>query len=194
VHRRERDTLARRRQILAGLPRRAVIAPGVGRAKARREKGAQSGGAASTVTRRFAIGSLLASLLFVHQAQAARLTLACAGTVTSVIVSSNKLVPDDVLTNNLADFSVIVDLEKQVVSGFEIGENHVHDDIPITAADANSVTFMEERKGANEMRITGSVDRITGRILAEETRYLTDISRPMHKKWNLRCRPTKPLF
>jgi hypothetical protein len=70
--------------------------------------------------------------------EAASLTLGCSGTLTTVDVPKDKMA-NDPKTENIIDFSVVVDLDRRSVSGFWRQTNGVQELIPITAADANSV-------------------------------------------------------
>jgi hypothetical protein len=125
-------------------------------------------------------------------AQAASLTLGCSGTVTTTQVPKNG-VANDPEKESIADFSVIVDFEKRAVSGFWSDMNGLHDQIPITAADANSVTFQGRTKEVIEKSISGSVDRITGKIDADET-WLWRNGDLTRMNWDLHCKPTERLF
>jgi len=61
-------------------------------------------------------------------------------------------------------------------------------------ADANSVTFKDNKKIAgSNASIKGTVDRITGKVDANET-WLWSNGGMNLIAWDLRCRPTKPLF
>jgi hypothetical protein len=72
-------------------------------------------------------------------------------------------------------------------------KNKIHDPLPITAIDANSVTFTGRRRldGGLRENISGTIDRITGKIDAHETL----LWRPGTMRtftWDLQCTPTKP--
>jgi hypothetical protein len=125
-------------------------------------------------------------------AQAASLTLGCSGTLTTTFVPKNR-VANDPEKESIADFSVIVDFEKRAVSGFWSDLNGLHDQIPITASDANSVTFQGRKKETIEKSISGSVDRITGKIDADET-WLWQTGSLTLMSWDLHCKPTERLF
>jgi hypothetical protein len=107
--------------------------------------------------------------------------------------ASNTGPANDPEKDNIADFSVIVDFDKRAVSGFWSELNGIHDDLPITAFDANSITFKAEKKGGFDKSIWGTVDRITGKIDATET-WLWRSGSLTLMTWDLRCRPSKPLF
>ena len=101
----------------------------------------------------------------------------------------------DPKAEKIVDFSLVVDFDRHGVSGFWTQMNGVHDMIPITAIDANSVSFKGSKKLAGSMddSIEGSVDRITGKIDANET-WLSRTGSLSMLTWDLRCKPTKPLF
>lgn len=147
---------------------------------------------AGTVMRSFAAGLLLA-LLFVHQAQAVSLTLGCSGVYTATEVPKAG-VAGDPEKDDVVDMSVVVDFDQRAVSGFWAEMNGVHNLIPITAVDANSVTFKGTKKFVgSDASIDGTVDRITGKVDANET-WLWSNGGMRLAVWDLRCRPTKPLF
>ena len=143
--------------------------------------------------RRVLAGLLLAVSFVASSAQAASLTLGCAGTLITTDVPKDK-VANDPTEEKVVDFSVVVDFDRRSVSGFWVQTNGVHDLIPITAADANSVTFKHNRNEPMlNKSIEGTVDRITGKIDASET-WLWRTGSLRHSTWDLRCKPTKPLF
>jgi hypothetical protein len=90
--------------------------------------------------------------------------------------------------------SVVVDFDHRTVSGFWSELNGFHIPLPIKIVDANSVTFSGQKELAGtRMYIQGSVDRITAKIDAMETTlWLNGGSTRI--VWDLRCKPTKPLF
>lgn len=137
---------------------------------------------------------LLLSLLFVAtSAGAASLTLGCSGTLTTTDVPKDK-VANDPKEEKIFDFSVVVDFDRRSVSGFWVQMNGVHDLIPITAVDANSVTFKDSKNESMlDKSIFGTIDRITGKIDAFET-SLWPAGSLRNMTWDLRCKPTKPLF
>jgi hypothetical protein len=73
----------------------------------------------------------------------------------------------------------------------------LHDRLPITTIDSNGVAFKakasKESAGGLEKSIVGTVDRITGKVDAWET-ILWSKGSLTHNNWDLRCKPTKPLF
>jgi hypothetical protein len=99
---------------------------------------------------------------------AASLTLGCLGTLTTTQVPKGR-VASDPEKENVADFSVVVDFDKRAVSGFWSDLNGFREPIPITAADANGVTFKGSKEGPIQKSIWGTVDRITGKVDAAET-------------------------
>jgi hypothetical protein len=113
--------------------------------------------------------------------------------LTTVEVPKDK-VADEPKTENIVDFSVVVDLDRQGVSGFWRHRSGVQELIPITAADANSVQFKDSKnEPLLNKSIIGTVDRITGKIDAFETQ-LWGGGTLRNMTWELRCKPTKPLF
>ena len=125
-------------------------------------------------------------------AQAASLTLGCSGTLTTTQVPKSG-VAGDPEKEDIVDFSVVVDFDKRAVSGFWSDLNGVRELIPITAADANGVTFKGNKAGSIQKSIWGTVDRITGKVDADET-WLWQTGTLTQMAWYLRCKPTKPLF
>jgi hypothetical protein len=95
-----------------------------------------------------------------------------------------------------SDLSVVVNLDQKTVSGFWYSGHDVpgHDALPIIAADANSVSF-RGRKGnpGVQISIEGIIDRITGKIEATET-WLSKVGNLTTMEYDLRCKPTRPLF
>ncbi len=143
--------------------------------------------------REFLIGPLLALVFVTSSAQAASLTLGCSGTVTTTEVPKNG-VAGEPLKEKVADWSVVVDFDRRTVSGFWAEKNGLHTPLPITAVDANSVTFKGVRKFvASDASIEGTVDRVTGYVHADETTLWSNNSLSL-LTYDLRCKPTKPLF
>jgi hypothetical protein len=143
--------------------------------------------------RRVLAGLLLAVSFVATSARAASLTLGCSGTLTTIDVPKDK-VAGDPKKENIVDFSVVVDFDRRSVSGFWTQMNGVHDLIPITAVDANSVKFNDSKNEPMlDKSIVGTVDRITGKIDAFETQLWRSGSL-RNVTWDLRCKPTKPLF
>ncbi len=143
--------------------------------------------------RKYLSALLLALPLVASPAQAASLTLGCSGTVTGTEVPKAG-VAGDPAKDNVVDMSVIVDFDQRAVSGFWAEMNGVHNLIPITAVDANAVTFKGVKKFlGSDASIDGTVDRITGKVDANET-WLWSNGGMRLVVWDLRCRPTKPLF
>jgi hypothetical protein len=134
----------------------------------------------------------LSLLLVATSAGAASLTLGCSGTLTTTDVPKDK-VANDPKEEKIVDFSVVVDFDRRSVSGFWVQMNGVHDLIPITAVDANSVTFSGRKKESIDKSIEGTVDRISGKIDTSET-WLWRTGSLSILTWDLRCKPTKPLF
>src|SRR5262249_43053519 len=122
----------------------------------------------------------------------ASLTLGCSGTLTTTQVPKDG-VAGDPEKESMVDFSVVVDFDRRAVSGFWKEWNGPHDLIPITVVDANAVTFMGSKKGPSDKSISGTIDRITGKVDAFET-WLWPNGRMSLLAWDFRCRPTKPLF
>ena len=90
--------------------------------------------------------------------------------------------------------SVVVDFDRPTVAGLWAEMNGLHTLLPITAADANSVTFKGNRKlAASDASIEGTVDRVTGHVDANETELWSNGGLSI-LTYDLRCKPTKPLF
>jgi len=89
---------------------------------------------------------------------------------------------------NVVDLTVIVDFERRGVSGFWIDVNGRPELIPIKATEANSVTFEGGSNGSIQLSINGTVDRVTGKIDANET-VLWRADSLSQRIWNLRCTP-----
>lgn len=141
--------------------------------------------------RKIAIGVLLA--LSLSHAQAASLTLGCSGALTTTELSKNAMASDP-KQENVVDMSIIVDFDHRAVTGFWVELNGLHDLIPITTVDANSVTFEGRKKiGQTDDSIGGTVDRITAKVDANENLMWPNGNMSM-MVWDLRCKPTKPLF
>jgi hypothetical protein len=139
------------------------------------------------------IGLLFAQVLFACDVRAASLTLGCSGTATSTDVPKNT-VASDPKKEGIVDLSVVVDFDKRTVAGLWSEMNGIHTPFPITAIDANSVTFKGSTKIAGSiMSMDGTVDRITGHVDATETVLFPNGGLSM-VTYDLRCKPTKPLF
>ncbi|HJZ77292.1 MAG TPA: hypothetical protein VKE51_36420 [Vicinamibacterales bacterium] len=130
--------------------------------------------------------ALLLAFPFAPSAQAAPLTLGCAGSLTTTTVPRDGVAADPI--EDIVDISVIVDFDKRAVSGFWFDLNG-HDLIQITAADANAVTFNRVRRyGSLEQSIRGTVDRSTGKIDAREALFWRS-GNLSHVTWDLSCTP-----
>ena len=128
-------------------------------------------------------------------AQAAPLTLGCSGTLTTTQVPKEG-VANDPEKENVVDLSVVIDFEQRTVSGFLREMSGINTPLPITAVDANSVTFKgsnKESKSKIQSFIDGTVDRITGKIDAEARVHWGTGSFTI-MSYDLRCKPTTPLF
>jgi hypothetical protein len=68
-----------------------------------------------------------------------------------------------------------------------------HNPLPIVAADANSVSFQGRSNSGFQRSIEGIVDRITGKIDATEI-WLYKSGSMTKVDYDLRCKPTRPLF
>ena len=140
--------------------------------------------------RGFLAGLLLTLPFVASSTQAASLMLGCTGTLTDTQVPKDKFTPDPT-TTDIADFSVVVDFDRRSVLGFWTHKKHgTHHPLPITAIDANSVTFTSSRKLDGGLRedISGTIDRITGKLDAHETL----LWRPGTMRtftWDLQCNP-----
>jgi hypothetical protein len=146
------------------------------------------------VMRKFPVVLLLALPFLASPAHAVSLTLGCSGTVTTTEVPKDG-VAGDPEKENVTDMSVVVDFDQRTVSGFWAEMDGLHERLPITTIDSNGVAFMASKKSAGglEKSITGTVDRITGKVEAWETILWTNRSMT-NNNWDLRCKPTKPLF
>lgn len=136
---------------------------------------------------------LAAMVLWANIAHAASLTLGCSGTVATTAVPKNG-VAGDPQKENLTEMSVVIDFDKRTVAGLWAEMNGFHTQLPITAVDANSVTFKGRRKySVSDSSIEGTVDRITGHVDATETVLWSNGGLSM-MTYDLSCKPTKPLF
>lgn len=143
---------------------------------------------------RKSLGGVLVVLLSVSTpAHTASLTLGCSGTVTGTEVPKAG-VAGDPQKENVVDMSIVVDFDQRAVTGFWAEMNGIHNLIPITAVDVNSITFKGTKKFLNsDASIDGTLDRITGKVDANET-WLWSNGGLHIAVWDLRCHPTKPLF
>jgi hypothetical protein len=140
---------------------------------------------------------LLAFPFIAPSAQAAPLTLLCSGTSTGTTqdIKDGVTTEDGVRiyggeTDPLKDrvrVSVTLDFDKRAVSGFWIDGNG-HISIPIIAEDGYRVTFSGSKGGAVHQKMWGTVDRITGKIHAQETSLFRS-GNLSHVVWDLRCTP-----
>ena len=148
--------------------------------------------------RRLGLAAALAFVVGASPAEAASLTLACAGTLATTNVPKGGVAPDPE-KENVSDFSVVVDLDRRVVFGFWFDTpkrtitDAVHTALPITQADPNGVYFEAHRKEkAIDEGIHGSVDRITGAVSAMDIK-LYPSGNMQTLDWDLHCKPTRPL-
>src|SRR5438874_931402 len=89
---------------------------------------------------------MVAVLAFITSpGHAASLALGCSGTLTTTELPKAGLASDP-QKETIVDLSVVIDLDRRAVSGFWTEMNGVHNVIPITAVDANSITFKGTRK------------------------------------------------
>jgi hypothetical protein len=142
-------------------------------------------------------GLLLAASFVASPSQAVPLTLVCSGTATTQHVPKNAPAADP-KKEGIADMSVVVDFDGRTVSGLwtdvDAAGNWIHPALPIRAADANSVRFGSAKNDATGYHlIDGAVDRISGKVDATDTLRYRDSSMTI-LIWDLRCRPSKPLF
>src|SRR5438067_732199 len=91
---------------------------------------------------------VLAALLVLvpapSQAWAEALTLVCSGSSTTTEVHGDT-VASDPKTEDVVDFSVVADFDKRAVTGFWTEISGAHTAIPITAVDANGISFKGRR-------------------------------------------------
>jgi hypothetical protein len=144
--------------------------------------------------RAFSAGLLAVLWLFSAQAQAAPLTLGCSGTVTSRLLSKHGI-PGEPEKKNVVGMSIVVDFDQKTLAGFWKEEDGVHNLLPITEFDANSVSFRGTRGTKESILyfIEGAVDRITGKVDANETWHWRSGGQSF-VVWDLQCKPTKPIF
>lgn len=142
-------------------------------------------------------GSLMMLLVAASPVQAAPLTLGCSGFVTTTHVPKNGTATEPE-REGVVDWSIVVSLDERSVFGFwwdrdAPGRNRSAP-LPIRSIDANAVNFFAQRKdGMLTKSIEGSVDRITGRVAATEN-VLWPNGSVDTSLWDLRCKPTRPLF
>jgi hypothetical protein len=144
-------------------------------------------------------GAALAFVITASPAEAASLTLGCAGTLTTTNVPKGGVAPEPE-KENVSDFSIVVDLDRRAIFGFWFDTpkrtltDAVHTALPITQADPNGVYFEAHRnENAIDEGIFGSVDRITGAVSAMENKLFLS-GNLQTTAWDLHCKPTRPLF
>jgi hypothetical protein len=114
-------------------------------------------------------------------------------------LAKNAPVPTNPEKEAVVDKSVVVNLDERTVSGFLSDQlNTVYDvniPIPIETIDANSVQFNGSRlyEDKSFRIIGGKLDRITGKIEATDSLRFRDSTTNINT-WDLRCKPTRPLF
>jgi hypothetical protein len=145
---------------------------------------------------KFVFAICLMVLSFVaSSSQAASLILGCSGTTTTQIPKDG--VASDPERENIFDLSVVVNLDQRTVSGLWVNGQRgapAHTPLPIVGADANSVSFQfRNDSGFQQRSIEGIVDRITGKIDATEI-WLYKSGSMTKLNYDLRCKPTRPLF
>jgi hypothetical protein len=183
---------------LAGLPCASILYfPAVGARQPASRRGLPFP-PAEDFMREFLASLLPVLLLAAGPTQAAPLTLGCSGTITTTQLPKDA-VASDPEKENVADISVIVNFEQRTVSGLWLDKDasgrYFQKPLPIDAVDANSVSFRGRRGDKNSIQysIEGTVDRITAKTDATET-WLWPSGSLTTMVWDLRCRPTKPLF
>lgn len=132
--------------------------------------------------------AILLAALFPQLSRAATLVVACSGEVTTRFSPS---FADTESKKNISDLYIVIDFDRKAVSGFWAnGNGYVW--LPITAADANSVSFEATRKYlGNNNRISGNIDRITGvASVSDITNYKTGapLPRSSYETWLLHCK------
>jgi hypothetical protein len=128
-------------------------------------------------------------MLTASRVEAASHTLVCAGTIIINTIPKEGVAPAP-YKEIVPDFSIVVDLEKRAVFGF----GSVEDALPITAADANTVSFQAHRKVAGlEESIEGQIDRSIGAINATDFTNFPNGSTE-REEWDLHCKPAEPLL
>jgi hypothetical protein len=132
-----------------------------------------------------------ATILSPVAAQAAPVTLVCAGSVTRTYVLKDGVVREP-RKEPVSDYSVVLDLEKHAVFAFWY-ESTGHliptkpSALPIKETDGSGISFAAERKvGRTEGHIAGGVERATGVVYADGfTTYSGGASQ--HESWDLHC-------
>jgi hypothetical protein len=136
--------------------------------------------------------ALVAAPVLLSVAQATSLTLGCTGTVTRTYVFKDGIAREP-RKEPVSDYSVVVDLDRQVILGFWYESTghliaSVPAALPIKEANASGISFAAERKiGRTEGRITGGVDRVTGTVNADEFTTFSG-GATQHQAWDLHCR------
>jgi hypothetical protein len=144
------------------------------------------------------VGMTLIFIFITRSALAASLTLGCSGTLTTVHLPKNGMASEPE-KENIVDKSLVINLDQRTVSGFwwdrDPSGNYIHNPIPIISIDPNGVDF-RARKGdkIQDSTIEGTVDRITGKVDATEERFWKVGGSIDKFDWDLRCKPSKPLF
>ena len=101
--------------------------------------------------------------------------------------------------DNVSDYSVVVDLDRDAVFGFwfetpTTGMTAAQTALPITDADAIGIFYFVagRKQSAISESIHGSVDPITGVVSAMENK-LYPSGDVQTTEWDLHCKPVRPL-
>ena len=132
--------------------------------------------------------TILLAVLFPQLSRAATLVVACSGKVTTRFSPS---FADTEMKRNVGDLSIVINFDRKAVSGFWVNDNgYVW--LPITTADAYSVSFEATRKYlGNDNHISGIIDRVTGVASVDDiTNYKEGgpLPRSSYETWHLHCK------
>jgi hypothetical protein len=125
---------------------------------------------------------LLAGLSTAQAAEPTSLTLACQGTVTVSTSMSGK--PDIDEAPDPISMGIIFNLTERTVSGLAF---------PVTIDSIEDVDIRFSGSRGSDLRVIGSVDRVTGDAEITTTVVMSKTSARSYR-YSLKCKPTQRMF
>jgi hypothetical protein len=115
-------------------------------------------------------------------AMVARLTVQAADTTLALACKGNETSGGPRKSSEVINIGIIVDLQKKTIAGLE-------PTVPLTIYDITETTI-SFAGGGSEWHMGGTLDRVTGSLVAFSTRKNPNFE----LSWDLQCTPTQRMF